>query len=146
MIGRPRGGALLLGGVVLAVLAVVGVALLVLESPAEQRQRRLDERRVDDLRSIANAVDLYWTEEGSLPPDLDSVADWQGLDVETTDPVTGAPYGYTLTGDDSYELCATFATTDPTPEAGTAWRRHGNVWHHPAGEHCFELETDSVTR
>lgn len=146
MIGRPRGRALLLGTVVAVVLVVLGVAVAVLDSPAEQRLLRLDERRVDDLRAIGEAIDLYWSEEGALPPDLDTLAGWQALEVTTTDPVTGAPYGYSTTDSRTYELCATFAARFPTPDSRNRWHRHHSSWHHPAGEHCFELEAETVSR
>lgn len=146
MIGRPRGRALLLGSVVAVVLGVLGVAVAVLDSPAEQRRLRLDERRVDDLRALGEAMDLYWSEEGALPPDLDTLAGWRGMEVSTTDPESGEPYGYSVTDSTTYELCATFTAPFPTPESRNRWHRHPTAWQHPAGVHCFELEAESVSR
>lgn len=139
MIARPRGRTLLLGTVVAAVLAVVGVAVAVLDSPAEERRRRLDERRIDDLHEIADAIDDYWTEGGALPPDLDALAEWRRVDLPLADPVTGTRYRYTPTGEQAYELCATFATESPSRSAPIGRYHHGRAWHHPAGDHCFRL-------
>lgn len=145
-----NGRALLLGGVVLVVTATVVGAFFVLDSPAEERRRRLDEQRVSDLSAISQAVDAYWTREGTLPADLDDLAGWEGFDVSATDPVTEAPYGYRVTGETTYELCADFATEAPGREGRDRQRfvirRHNVSWHHPAGEHCFELEVEEVGR
>lgn len=146
MIGRPSGRALLLGGVVAATAAAVGVAVLVLDSPAEARRQRLDERRVANLREIAGAIDVYWTREGALPPDLDALVGVRGLDAPRTDPVTDEPYDYRVAGERTYELCATFATVAPGREPRGYRQRQDSFWHHPAGEHCFEVEAEDVER
>lgn len=146
MIGRPSGRGLLLLGAAAVVALAVGAAVLVLDSPAEERRRRLDERRVQDLHAVTDAIDVYWTREGALPPDLDAVAGWQGLDAPRTDPETGEPYRYRATGERTYELCAAFATEGPGSDRDYPWRRHATFWHHPAGEHCFALETEEVQR
>lgn len=146
MIGRPSGRALLLGGVAAVVAVAVGSALLVLDSPGEERGRRLDERRVADLHELAGAIDAYWTREGALPPDPDALAGWQGLEAPRTDPVTDEPYRYRVTGETTYELCATFAAEAPGRPARGSWRYRTTFWHHPAGQHCFELEAQEVER
>lgn len=146
MTGRPSGRALLLGLVVAVVAVALGAAVLVLDSPGEERKRRLDERRVADLREIAGGIDSYWTREGGLPPDLDALAGWEGLDAPRTDPVTDEPYRFRVTGEGTYELCATFAAEAPGRPARGFWRYRTTFWHHPAGEHCFELEAEEVER
>jgi hypothetical protein len=45
--------------------------------------------------------------------------------------VTGAPYGYRVLDDKSYELCATFDRESP--------REARNRWAHGAGMRCFTL-------
>lgn len=146
MSGRLSGRGLLLAGAVAIVVIVVGVAISVLDSPAGERRRRLDERRLEDLHAIADAIDAYWTREGGLPPDLDTLAGWEGLDTPRTDPVSAVPYPYRVKGDRTYELCATFATDAPGREPRRSWRRHATFWHHPAGDHCFELEAERLER
>lgn len=143
---RPSGKALLLGGVVVFVVVVVVAALAVLDSPAEQRHQRLDERRVEDLLSIAAAIDAYWTREGALPPALETLAGWEGIDAPRGDPETGAAYRYRITGARSYELCATFATGARDREPRYARPPRTTFWRHPAGDHCFQLEAAEVKR
>lgn len=141
----PGGRTLLVGATVL-VLAVVVAALLVLDSPAEERRRRLDERRVRDLHAIADAIDAYRNREGGLPPRLDVLAGWQRFAAPRTDPVTGAPYRYRVTGKETYELCATFSAASPARDPLGRVRSHGIDWRHPAGDYCFELEAVEADR
>ena len=49
------------GLLVLAASAAVVAGILVVGSPAEERTRRLDRRRVEDLAAMASSVDLFWT-------------------------------------------------------------------------------------
>ena len=129
-------------GRVMGIVAVAAVAaaivggIIVLGSPSEQRQRRLDERRVQDLRRIAWAVDRYWTRHDSLPPDL-AVLAADGSAHSLADPETGASYVYRIDEGRSFELCAVFArqSADEPPPA-PPWRD----WTHGAGKHCFRLE------
>lgn len=146
MIGRPSGRALLLGTVAALVAGAVGVAVLVLDSPGEERRRRLDGLRVEDLEELAGVIDTHWTREGVLPADLDAVAGWQGFDPPAADPETAAPYRYRIIGERTYELCATFVTATPDRRPRRVWSRHGAFWHHPAGDHCFVLEAEEVER
>lgn len=141
------GRTLLLAGVVVAVLAAVVAAFLVLESPAEMRRRSLDQQRVSDLRAISDVIDAYWTQEKTLPPDLAALDGWQGFSAPPTDPVTDVPYRYRVTGDATYELCATFATETSDRDPGRRiWVAPDKFWRHPAGDHCFELEAEKVER
>jgi hypothetical protein len=128
------------GIVVVGVVLVVGVAVWVLDSPTEERRRRLDEKRSTDLHRTADALDAYWTGKGELPSDLDVLARWRGLEGPPADPISEEPYEYRATGADTYELCATFAAEEPGREIGWARGEHAVFWRHPAGRHCFELE------
>jgi hypothetical protein len=128
------------------VLLAVGIAVAVLDSPAEERRRRIDARRVGDLGAIAEEIDAYWTEKDALPPDLDALAAWRELDLQLTDPETGLPYRYRTTGPDAYELCATFATVSTSHDQYQYYYRDSSFWHHPAGDHCFQLEAEEAER
>jgi len=88
------------------VVAVVIGGIILLDSPAQERLRRLDERRVDDLRELAYALDRYWTQEGTIPPLLEELSSEPGVFVERFDPETGQPYEYRVLSSSTYELCA----------------------------------------
>jgi len=123
-------------GLSLVVLAVIIIAVSLLDSPAQERLRRLDERRMSDLREIANAVDIYWTREGILPNVLDDLADEKGCFAELVDPETGAAYEYRVIDEDSYELCATFDTEDAASDRDPYFK---DLWHRGIGRQCFTL-------
>ena len=55
----PR--SIVFGASVAAVVAAVAAGLIILGSPAQERERRIDDRRVADLHGIAAATNLYWS-------------------------------------------------------------------------------------
>jgi len=122
------------------VVAVVIVGVILLDSPAQERLRRLDERRVDDLRSISAELDVYWTREGTLPSSLEELADEPGVFLELYDPETGQLYEYRVLGSNTYELCAHFSR-DTAEERNRFYREN---WSHGPGRQCFELEAQDV--
>lgn len=123
------------------VLALIG-SFLVLDSPSQERVRRLDARRVENLRMLAGAVDLHWSRGGTLPEALDALAQEQGFAPQVADPETGRPYEYRPLGPSTYELCAQFDRG--TEEEGLA--RPGDFWSHGAGRQCFQLEAKKPAR
>ena len=104
----PR--SILFGASGTAVVAAVAVGLVLLGSPVQERERRIDDRRVADLHGIAAATDLYWTRHTRLPASLDDLAAEPGLRVSTRDPTSSEMYGYRALDGGRYEVCATFAT------------------------------------
>ena len=129
--------------IVLAIIVVIVIAtaIMLLDSPAQERLGRLDERRMSDLREIANAVDIYWTREGILPNSLDDLADEEGYFAELVDPVTGASYEYRVVDEDSFELCATFDTEDAASDHDLYFK---GLWHSGIGRQCFTLTAKNL--
>lgn len=126
-------------GVVLAVGAALTLGLQYAGAPAAERSRRIDQRRVDDLRQIGDRVDLYWTRQGELPPSLDALAE-DGSDLTGfADPVTADQYEYRILTTSSFELCAQFDTATSSPDGREFWR-------HQAGRQCFEADAEDVER
>jgi hypothetical protein len=132
------------GGVVFAVL-IAGFVLA--GSPGAARRQELDSRRLEALQGLSMAVEQYHRDFGVLPPSLDSaVTVTRALPVPPRDPVTGAPFEYTVVDSLHYELCATFDAADSTGGALPAWRtaarpdgRVRAVWAHGPGRTCFAL-------
>jgi len=119
---------------------VITDRILPLDSPAQERLRQLDERRVDDLRSISVELDFYWTREGTLPSSLEDLSSEPGVFIELHDPETDQPYEYRVLDSNTYELCAKFAR-DTADEQG---RPHRDYWSHGQGRHCFKLEAQAI--
>ena len=141
---RKSGKNIIVASVVTAIVmaAVIG-GIILLDSPAQERLRRLDERRVTDLRELSYAVDLYWTREGSLPPTLEELSSAPGVFVELFDPETRQPYEYRVLGETTYELCAVFARDTATDEREAPFR---SLWSHGPSRQCFQLEAQDVNR
>lgn len=112
------------------VVAAIGVGVWVVGPPAEQRVRRLDEQRVEDLASLREQVRSYFGVHKRLPA---SVEEMKLPGDATRDPVTGQPYGYRTTAADAFELCADFAR----PNEPERFRFANNGFNHGAGHTCF---------
>jgi len=139
---------------VAALLAVIA-GIIVAGSPSRAREQRLDHLRIDDLAQLSSVVDAYWVKHATLPQSLDSLVGAQELDRVLTDPQSGSPYTYLVSGERSYRLCANFSlASDSTAASSTASEplvfvtggsgeppiiRPPHVWRHSAGKSCFDL-------
>jgi hypothetical protein len=127
-----------------AVLLPVFVYGLVLAgSPLTERQRKLDEQRVDDVRTIALAAmdyvydgDQYrWKEEAEpqrdLPESLQQLAQQSERHRVPLEDPEGEVYVYRVMDEHRFEVCATFNF----PNERVRW--NAPFWDHPAGRHCY---------
>lgn len=135
----------------LAVIAsvVVGAtlvaAIVVMDSPPEQREQRLDARRVQDLQQLADAIGEYHAGHKALPADLAALqAQMPGWNLAPGDPARGVPYEYEVLGARSYRLCAEFSMD--TAAADTPHGPEVDAWKHGAGRHCFNREVANRPR
>ncbi len=160
---------IVLGASGATVVAAVVFGLVLLGSPAQERERRIDDRRVTDLHGIAAATDLYRTRHGRLPGSLDDLAAEPGLRISTRDPTSLEHYGYRALDDGRYEVCATFVTESEGPTRVTGSPPivqrscqgcHGpgspvatrvddpvaahlelrDLWAHGSGRQCFQMQ------
>lgn len=132
-----RPAILFAGAFASVVLVAVAVGLMVIGSPADIRQERLDNVRSQDLQNLANAVRLYRTRHGAFPDRLERISeDGSPLFARFRDAESGTPYEYKVVNSTSYELCAQFSTV-----SDSARRPFGNsiFWTHPRGRHCFSV-------
>ena len=135
----PSGG-ILAGVSALAVGVAVVAGLMVLGSPAEERTRRTDERRVRDLQAIRAATDLYWTRHDRVPASLQELMDEPGVSISGRDPVTGEAYSFQALDGIRYEVCATFEGETEEISRDPAL----DLWAHGPGRQCFELDAKEV--
>ena len=142
-IARIHGTFAIAAGSIVAIAVVWG--FVVVGSPATERLRKLDDRRVDDLEGIRTAIvhisvgDAEGVAETDrkmsrpLPRTLEEVvAGAKARRPFIRDPQSGDPYGYEVVSDRRFRLCAAFVM--PRDE------NHAAVWNHPAGRHCFEFD------
>ena len=139
-----RAAPVLRGLVILAVVvvvAIVGYSIYVVGTPGQQRNVRLDEQRVDDLRNISGNIDRYHEINGEMPATLSDLVDPRYHVRSTVDPQTGAMYEYRTLDGAGYELCAVFSAESPGrgDERRPFWE---SAWDHGAGRTCFELRVE----
>ncbi|UPA21992.1 DUF5671 domain-containing protein [Candidatus Peribacteria bacterium] len=132
--------------------AIVGVAvvwgIVLAGSPGAERERKFDDRRVEDLRAIQNEITNIAYGNKPIRPDAPVVAIPKTLQeisdqavyqkLNLTDPETGASYIYNVQSATKYQLCATFSFERDLS--------YDIFWNHPAGEHCFDLDAAETTR
>jgi hypothetical protein len=111
----PRPKPYLSGGqawmyVVAVVMVSVVAGFVLVVHPSEVRARRLYERRVEDLRRLSTAVNLYQNRHGSLPASQNDASRETGGSEPLRDPITGRLYPYQVVGVDTYELCRRLST------------------------------------
>lgn len=138
----PAGFKAFVSIVVASVSLVAITGLWIAGSPAAERARRFDDRRLTDLQSITYAVDNYWSINKALPKDLETLQSTRDVFVSSiADPENGAMYEYRLVDTDSYELCAVFTTDTRTQENRTPYGPEGSkFWLHAAGRTCFPID------
>ena len=128
-----------LGGLaILIIIAAAAVGFKLSGSPAAERARRLDVRRVDDLAQISLKIDLYYLRQHTLPASLTDLGLPSGQPPSITDPTTREPYEYRTVAAKRYELCAAF--TAPSDAA----HYEPQFWGHGAGRQCFQLDLREV--
>ncbi len=128
-------------GTTLVVVSIITGVILV-GSPARGRLERLDAGRIEDLRGIMPAIDLFWKRNERLPTSLEELTEDPRVQVNTVDPGSAEPYDYALLDEETYELCAIFDRESPE----TARRTTADFWSHGVGRRCFELSVDTSGR
>jgi hypothetical protein len=118
-----------------AVMVILGFVRI--GGPARQRLLRADQKRVRDLFQLSQQIQNRWNaNDKSLPQDL------RGIAVAASgDPVTHEAYGYHVIGGSKYELCAIFSAASPENNG----KINPGTWSHPAGSHCFALDSTQQT-
>ena len=130
-------------GVILLILATVISAFIVVGSPVENRLKRIDEERVQDLSLIQNEIFSYWQQTNKLPDNIKELEDDIRYINIPSDPKTKEDYKYTKTSDLTFTLCATFDTAETK---STSREYYYNMiegtWAHGVGEVCFDRTID----
>jgi hypothetical protein len=135
----------ILASVVTTVIAAAVIAgFFSVGSPGNERLRRFDDQRSQDLEMLrVSGIDEYVRRTGSLPASLDDVQKTVAIASPDSfmDPETGEPFEYRRTGDTSFSLCTTFDLAS-APNQENPYL--DPVWTHPAGRVCFDFEVRST--
>ena len=137
--GNPLVVRALLAFVSIVVVGSIAYALILLGSPGQQRDFRLDDERISHLINISNNVNVYWELNEELPKELSRVTGPRYHINKLDDPETGVPYEYRPLEGSEYELCAVFSTdtAEAPQEDRLFWQR---TWDHGEGRTCFLVE------
>ncbi len=127
-------------GTLVVVLVGIVFGLFQIERPVEIRLRKQDEVRIRNLQEIENSVSNYVSVRQALPP---SLSDLQIREDATSDPVTKAPYEYRILSNVTYEVCATFETSNKKGDVNDYYGYYGSAWLHDKGRVCFERSVRS---
>lgn len=128
-------------GASMAVVSAIIVGFLHIETPAEVRERSIDERQIEDLTSIQWSIERYLLDTGELPETIADIPE-----IIPTAPEERESYFYAPT-EDGFELCATFAYPSYERVRPIAPRTSINPrellidaydWYHEAGRFCFD--------
>jgi hypothetical protein len=122
------------------VLLTIALSFTAFGSPAQRRLSAFDDRRSEDLKTIARVIRERWaaaSRQGapSLPASIQALPESTAL--RTVDPVTGQSYRYEQLTGARYRLCATFQTDTTSQPVGT---RRSVFRVHPAGAQCFDVD------
>ena len=133
-------------GVVMTVVAIAAIAALVLVgSPQNARNKKIDDIRIMHLSSLQYDLAEYWRVHKTVPDFLEELQ-LGGRGVVVRDPQTNDVYGYATLGDSSFELCAVFLTKSDTVsslysrEPYTPYGQfleNAEQWDHGVGRVCF---------
>lgn len=118
---------------ILVVVITFIAGFFIIDSPMVSRQKNIDQQMVNDLQSIDNSIQNYFTETGNLPQKLENLQSTKfSYEVRNIKDVT-----YKINNTNSYQLCANFMRSDlndVTMQNGP----YTNVWKHDSGNFCFD--------
>lgn len=110
-----------------------------------------DQRRQNDIATIANGISLYVARRKELPYDLAKMVESQtdgATQFGLRDSETDEPYDYERLDSGRYKLCANFVLESlppPTAADETGSAQPTDPWRHPAGLSCFLFDGETPT-
>jgi len=127
---------------VFIVLASIVVGFSIIGSPTATRQRRFDDRRLNDVQNIKQQVITYWQQKASLPKTLADISTSLSYDVVPSDPETNAPYEYIIKAPTSFSICAHFDRSNFKEATQNNLGYNQGLVKHFAGRNCFDTTID----
>lgn len=126
-------------------LSLVG-GFIVIGSPATARKLGYDNTRIYSLQDIQSQIVYFYQRKALLPQTLNEIVDpISGVQIPK-DPVTGQAFEYSIKGDLSFELCATFDLPSQGSQnviaPGMKDVGVDSNWKHEAGHTCFTRNID----
>ena len=127
------------------VFASIISGFFIVGSPSKQRMFKFDIERVNNMQIIQNEIINYWNNKNALPDNLDNLKDNINGFNPPLDPKTKKSYEYNILSELSFELCATFETSNKNIYKETKYHQYPyNIenWEHEKGLTCFKRNID----
>ena len=134
--------------ITITILTIIYLASLLygfsqIGSPFEARHVKVDENRVRKLQSLKGFVENYYSNNRALPQNLSDLNITDQASIK--DDVTNQSYDYHSVDLDSYQLCATFDTSNQKKDQKKQVTSYlpsspPQSFLHPKGYYCFDLE------
>jgi hypothetical protein len=125
----------------LSIIIIVFIsAFFVAESPLKNRDRKIDQKIINDLGRIDSAIYSFYYDKNALPENLDELKSEIRFisDQSLTNPFTKNNYEYKKISEKKYELCTDFKTSNK--EINKSYDYWNEKWMHDSGYQCFSLE------
>lgn len=128
------------GSLVIIVATLIAGAFFI-ESPQKTRDRKQDQMIVEKFDNIARTINSYYSSKKKLPENFEKLlldGFMQSAD-EITNLKTKEKFEYKIISEDTYELCATFKTSNKNDQQlnyNTPWPN--TQWLHDEGYQCIK--------
>lgn len=126
----------------IVVLVSLVLGFMKIETPSVVREMRIDDRQISDLSNIQSHIDAYLYTNGVAPQSIEQA--FSGVAIPEA-PEGRDAYEYTITGEDTYELCAEFAHESVAGAHSMEFypfdlsiAKGAVSWEHGAGRWCFD--------
>lgn len=127
---------------ILIIASFIGT-FFIIESPLTARQKAFDQTRVNSLSQIKYTIDDYYNEYKKLPASLQDLMASRGY-IQINDPQTNAEYEYSITGPMTYQLCATFDSSNKGQTVDQYNYPPYSDFLHDAGHSCFSRRVNQL--
>jgi Domain of unknown function (DUF5671) len=116
----------------IAISAVFFGSFLVVDSPMESRNRKIDAQTLSSAMSYSRAIQSHYQRTQALP---ETLGDVEGL----SEMKKGESITYKKLTDSTYQLCTNFKTSSPKDESKNLGV-YGEKWQYEKGAKCFDDE------
>lgn len=144
----------------IGVSALVALAVLygffLAGSPKTQRMKKFDEQRTQHLQQIYYQVRNFWDTRYGLPATIEDLKKLDPFGEIPRDPETDTQYEYRITGENLFELCATFNLSNtenqkigvltPARDPFSQYDGFDRLFSHSAGKNCYPIELTRVPK
>ncbi|OGY94056.1 MAG: hypothetical protein A2406_00275 [Candidatus Komeilibacteria bacterium RIFOXYC1_FULL_37_11] len=136
-------------GSLLVVLVAFAISIFVVDSPAETRKMKLDERVINSFYQIDSGVNNYYVKYSKMPESIVQIKEESNYltDEEFKNPITNEVYEYKAIGEDEYQLCTTFQYSSKDRVAQPYdYYNADKMWLHDAGYQCLNQKVNPVLK